>query len=60
MMVVTKIILGAVILVKMTRINSVIATVQNICSLVGRDEYNMGSTLVLNIYYIRNLFIKIK
>ena len=60
MMVVTKIILGAVILVKMTRINSVIATVQNICNLVGRDEYNMGSTLGLNIYYIRNLFIKIK
>ena len=59
-MVVTKIILGAVILVKMTRINSVIATVQNICNLVGRDEYNMGSTLGLNIYYIRNLFIKIK
>ena len=33
----------------MTRINSVIATVQNIYSLIGRDENKMGSTFGLNI-----------
>ena len=33
----------------MTRINSVIATVQNIYNLIGRDENKMGSTFGLNI-----------